>query len=86
MPKLTIGVDLRCLPTDGELGAGIAHASRELWEELGIQARQEDVRLVGFVGFASQDERDVKQIECRMSRIVQESLHRWQSRFVTPVS
>lgn len=28
--ELTIGIDLRCLPTDGSAGAGIAHASREI--------------------------------------------------------
>ncbi|MFA5935488.1 MAG: glycosyltransferase family 1 protein [Patescibacteria group bacterium] len=34
---MIIGIDLRCLPTDGSQGAGVAHAARFLTEELVIR-------------------------------------------------
>ena len=34
-----IGVDLRCLPQNGLAGAGVAHASRALCEELALKVK-----------------------------------------------
>ena len=45
----TLGVDLRILPTDGSLGAGVAHAARELTEVLFLRAGTFDIRLYAFI-------------------------------------
>ena len=41
----TLGIDLRILPTDGSLGAGVAHAARELTEVLFLRAGKFDTDL-----------------------------------------
>lgn len=40
-------IDLRVLPADGSSGAGIAHATRELFEEMGRRASHFSVDLLG---------------------------------------
>lgn len=44
-----VGIDLRCLPADGSEGAGVAHASRELWSALIEASDAFNVSLHGFV-------------------------------------
>lgn len=46
---MLLGIDLRCLPTDGSPGAGIAHAARELARALLASKRAED----SLIGYAS---------------------------------
>jgi len=45
---MNIGIDLRCLPTDGSPGAGIAHAARELAHTLIVMPAR-DVSWVLFI-------------------------------------
>ncbi len=44
-----LGVDLRCLPTDGSPGRGIEHAARELWSALCEASGDHGVECVGFI-------------------------------------
>lgn len=57
----TVGVDLRCLPSDGSSGAGIAHAARELWPVLARLAHERGMRCVAFCasGASGMDEGEV---------------------------
>jgi glycosyltransferase involved in cell wall biosynthesis len=49
---MNIGIDLRCLPSDGSAGAGVAHASRALSEAL-VHESREDLQWTIFLPAAA---------------------------------